>query len=295
MKFRWSLAPAQPLLAGQLAHQLKIPALLAQCLVNRDLTDSTSISTFLQPRLKNLADPFLLPNMGLAVERLLAARVHGERFVIFGDYDVDGVTSTALLLEVLRPLGWKVHYYLPRRMDEGYGLSHDGVENCLAQFPVTLLLAVDCGSTAVNAIAGLRSRGTDVIVLDHHQVSNPRPVANALVNPLVQATAPGEVARFAELCSVGLAFKLAHALLKRGRETGLAGAAECDLKPLLDLVALGTIADVVPLRGENRIFAKMGLEKICDSKKPGIVALKEVAGLRARRVVSMLCSLFPVK
>ncbi len=154
MKFRWSLAPPQPLLAGQLAAQLKISPLLAQCLLNRGFSEPAAIENFLQPRLKNLADPFLLPNMAAAVERLLRAREQDEPLVIFGDYDVDGVTSTALLLEVLRALGWQVDFYLPNRMDEGYGLSRDGVENCLKKFPVTLLLAVDCGSTAVETIPG---------------------------------------------------------------------------------------------------------------------------------------------
>ena len=130
--------------------------------LNRGLSEPAAISSFLQPRLKQLADPFLLPNMAAAVERLFQARERDEPLVIFGDYDVDGVTSTALLLEVLRPLGWKVHYYLPHRMDEGYGLSQDGVENCLAKFPVTLLLAVDCGSTAVASIAWLRERGASM-------------------------------------------------------------------------------------------------------------------------------------
>ena len=152
MKYRWSLAPPQPLLAGQLAAQLKIPPLLAQCLLNRGFSEPPAIEKFLHPRLKDLADPFLLPDMAVAVERLLRAREQNEPLVIFGDYDVDGVTSTALLLEVLRALGWKADFYLPNRMDEGYGLSADGVENCLKRFPVTLLLAVDCGSTAVETI-----------------------------------------------------------------------------------------------------------------------------------------------
>jgi single-stranded-DNA-specific exonuclease len=194
------------------------------------------------------------------------------------------VTSTALLVEVLRNLGWTVDFYLPHRMDEGYGLSRDGVENCLKKFPVKLLLAVDCGSTAVETIAWLRERGVDVIVLDHHQVSNPAPAAVALVNPQVgvQASAcsgqpEGWTPTFTELCSAGLAFKLAHALIKRGREINLSGAAEFDLKPLLDLVALGTIADLVPLIGENRILVSAGLEKLSATKRPGLVALKEVA------------------
>jgi single-stranded-DNA-specific exonuclease len=274
MRFRWLLAPPQPDRAAQLAASLNIPPLLAQCLLNRSLSEPASIAGFLQPRLKQLADPFLLPNMGGAVERLLQAHERNEPLVIFGDYDVDGVTSTALLLDVLRPLGWKVQYYLPHRMDEGYGLSQDGVENCIAKFPVTLLLAVDCGSNAVASIASLRQRGIDVIVLDHHQVCSPAPDATALVNPqLGLPPAPP----FVELCSAGLAFKLAHALLKRGRDTGLPGAAEFDLRPLLDLVALGTIADIVPLTGENRILVTAGLERLNATQRPGLIALKRVA------------------
>ena len=275
MKFRWSPAPSQPLLAEKITAQLKISPLLAQCLLNRGYSEPRVIENFLQPRLKNLADPFLLPNMAAAVERLLRAQAKKESLVIFGDYDVDGVTSTALLVEVLRGLGWLVEFYLPHRMDEGYGLSREGVENCLKKFPVTLLLAVDCGSTAVETIALLRERGVDVIVLDHHQVSNPAPAAVALVNPHLAVTFG--TPNFQELCSVGLAFKLAHALIKRGREINLPGAAEFDLKPLLDLVALGTIADLVPLTGENRILVSAGLEKLSTTQRPGLVALKDVA------------------
>ena len=287
MKFRWSPAPPQPLLAGQLAAQLKIPPLLAQCLLNRGFSEPSAIDNFLSPRLKNLADPFLLPNMAVAVERLLHARDQNESLIIFGDYDVDGVTSTALLVEVLRSLGWKVDFYLPNRMDEGYGLSADGVENCLKKFsaaedsgatrPVKLLLAVDCGSTAVETISLLRSRGVDVIVLDHHQVSSPAPEAVALVNPQLSALNLQPSTTFTELCSVGLAFKLAHALVKRGREIGLPGAAEFDLRPLLDLVALGTIADLVPLTGENRILISAGLQRLNTTQRPGLIALKQVA------------------
>src|SRR5258708_27817330 len=197
MKFGWRLAPPKPLLAGQLAAGLKISPLLAQCLLNRGLSEPGTISDFLQPRLKRLADPFLLPNMNRAVERLLRAREAGEPLVIFGDYDVDGVTSTALLAETLRTLGWTVSHYLPHRMDEGYGLSQEGVENCLGKFPTTLLLAVDCGSTATAAIAWLRQRGVDVLVLDHHQISSPSPAAIALVNPQLST------GQFRELCSAG--------------------------------------------------------------------------------------------
>ena len=277
MKFRWSLAPSQPLLTEQLASELKISPLLAQCLLNRGLSEPSTINAFLRPRLKQLADPFLLPNMAAAVARLFLARDRAEPLVIFGDYDVDGVTSTALLVEVLQALGWSVHYYLPHRMDEGYGLSQEGVENCLQKFPVTLLLAVDCGSTAVQTIDWLRQRGIDVLVLDHHQVSTPAPDAVALVNPQLSTLNSQLSTPFTELCSVGLAFKLAHALVKRGRELGLLAAQDFDLRPLLDLVALGTIADIVPLAGENRILVSMGLERLNTTQRPGLLALKKVA------------------
>jgi single-stranded-DNA-specific exonuclease len=312
VKFRWLLSPLEPGLAGQLADALRIPPLLAQCLLNRGLSDPAAITAFLQPRLKQLADPFLLPNMGAAVERLLTARQRGEHLVIFGDYDVDGVASTALLLEVLRPLGWKVNHYLPHRLDEGYGLTQEAVENCLAKFPANLLLAVDCGSTSVASIASLRQRGVDVIVLDHHQVCSPAPAVTALVNPQLGASAtsaslPSAICHlpsdadapapcnpcnpsdsrnssppFTELCSAGLVFKLAHALLKRGRETALPGAVEFDLRPLLDLVALATIADIVPLTGENRILVSTGLERLNATQRPGLIALKRVAQSPAR-------------
>src|SRR5882724_8571771 len=177
MKFRWSLLPPQPLLAGHLAQDLRISPLLAQCLLNRGLCEPSSIGNYLEPRLKHLSDPFLLPDMTIAVERLLQAHAKKEPLVIFGDYDVDGVTSSALLLEVLQTLGWSAHSYLPRRMDEGYGLSNEAADNCLKKFPVTLLLAVDCGSTSVESINSLKQRGVDVIVLDHHQIASPAPEA----------------------------------------------------------------------------------------------------------------------
>jgi single-stranded-DNA-specific exonuclease len=273
MKYRWSIAPGQPMLAAELGGKLGVSPLLAQCLINRGHSEPEALARFLEPRLRNLADPFALPNMATAVGRLLAARNRAEPLVIFGDYDVDGVTSTALLLEVLRALGWRVNFYLPHRMDEGYGLSQDGVQNCLEKFPAAkLLLAVDCGSTAVETIAWLNARGVDVLVLDHHQVSNPAPNAHALVNPQL-----GE--QFRELCSAGLAFKLAHALVKRGRELQLPEFAAFDVRPLLDLVALGTIADLVPLTGENRILVTAGLERLNNTRRPGLLALQSAAGI----------------
>jgi single-stranded-DNA-specific exonuclease len=280
LKFRWSLAPPQPLLIAALCRDTGVSPLLAQCLINRGHSVPAGCSRFLDPKLRHLADPFLLPAMDRAIERLFRAREQSERVVIFGDYDVDGVTSSALLATVLRHFGWQIDLYLPHRMDEGYGLSLEAAANCLKKFPATLLLAVDCGSTAVATIQWLRERAVDVIVLDHHQVSSPAPDAVALVNPQLTPSAPGtdpHAKPFTELCSAGLAFKLAHALLKRARETNLPGAADFDLRPLLDLVALGTIADLVPLTGENRILVTAGLDRLRDTARPGLIALKEVA------------------
>ena len=274
MKFRWVFNGSQTEAVRALADRAGVSPLLAQCLINRNLSDPERAARFLEPRLKYLADPFLLPNMDKAVERLAQARTNGERLVIFGDYDVDGVTSTALLTEALTKLGWKVEYYLPHRIEEGYGLSEAGVENCLKKHPVSLLLAVDCGSSSGTVIRALRAQRVDVVVLDHHQVAEAIPEAVALVNPQL---APEDHPSFRELCSVGLAFKLVHALVKRGRAEGLAAETDFDLRPYLDLVALGTIADLVPLTGENRILTSAGLLRLNESARPGIIALKEVA------------------
>src|SRR5690554_79079 len=170
MKHRWLMATEQTAQAAQLARQLGITPLLAQCLINRHFTDPESASSFLAPKLRELSDPFLLPGMNAAVDRLYTARAASEAVVVYGDYDVDGVTATALITEVLDRLGWRVSRFLPRRMDEGYGLSEDGVENCLGKTPATLLIAVDCGSTSSACIRRLNERGVDVIVLDHHQL-----------------------------------------------------------------------------------------------------------------------------
>jgi len=248
---------------------------MAQCLVNRGVTSKAEVSEFLNPRLKLLADPFLIPNMDAAIERLWKARENNERLLIYGDYDVDGVSSTALLVEVLTELGWTVEPYLPGRFDDGYGLSAVALEKCLEQFKAGIVLAVDCGSTAVKAIEFLNDKKIDVLVLDHHQVSTPPPEPFAMVNPQLSDDYPN----FQELCSVGLAFKLAHALVKRGRQEGLQKERDLDLKKYIDLVALGTVADLVPLTGENRKLVHSGLEQLGETTRPGLIALKKVANV----------------
>ena len=273
MRFRWQLALRDSAAIDALCRSLPISDLVAQCLVNRGHREPKAADQFLQPRLNHLADPFLLPNMDRAVDRLLQAREADELVVIFGDYDVDGVTSTTILLDAMPRLGWRVESYLPNRMDEGYGLGRDALENCLEQHAVGLLLAVDCGSTSVESIAWLQEQGIDTLVFDHHQVPENAPAAHALVNPQL-----GD--RFQELCSAGLAFKLAHALVKRGRDNNERAALDYDVRQLLDLVALGTIADLVPLTDENRILSSTGLPRLSGTGRPGLVALKEVAQCR---------------
>lgn len=271
---RWKFAPVQEEAGARIAREAGVPLLLARCLAARGCLTGSEAGAFLQPRLANLSDPFLLPNMELAVERLFRARASGEKFVIFGDYDVDGVTATALLTEFFRVLGWNPIYYLPHRLEEGYGLTQEAVANCLRNSPVKLVLAVDCGSSACDVVRELQGRGVEVIVLDHHQFAERAP-ALALVNPQLESSATP----WKELCSAGLAFKLAHALLKRARLERIPGADQVDLKRWLDLAALGTVADMVPLRGENRILAHAGLKLLGGTERIGLKALKSVAGL----------------
>ncbi len=197
---------------------------------------------------------------------------------MFGDYDVDGVTSLALLSEMLRAYGCEAALFLPHRIDEGYGLSAEGVARCLRQHQPQLLVAIDCGTSSVAEIAALRQQGVDVIVLDHHEP--PRGSSSLagkpktdlpdclLVNP--KASAKSDLTY---LCSVGLTFKLCHALLKTRR-------VEFDLKAALDLVALGTVADIVPLRGDNRVFVKSGSAVLANSKRQGIIKLMGAAGVK---------------
>lgn len=274
VKYRWNITPAPPGEVAFLAAELKVSPLLARCLHNRGIRTVEAAADFLAPRLRQLSDPFLLPNLTLAVERLRLAHQQREPLVIFGDYDVDGISATALLVSFFAELGWQVHSYLPDRIAEGYGLTAESAANCVAKHPCSVLLAVDCGSTSVEPIAWLRQQGTEVLVLDHHQVSTPPPEPLALVNPQLLSRDPWGLRH---LCSAGLAFKLAHGFLKQARAQGLPGADQVDLRRYLDLVALGTVADVVPLSGENRILVSRGLERICATARPGLQALTQVA------------------
>jgi single-stranded-DNA-specific exonuclease len=262
-QLRPSLIPEQ-----RLAMELGCPPILARLLTLRGMHDPAEARLFLDPRLKNLADPFLLPGMRAAVERILQAIDRNERIVLYGDYDVDGVTSLALFTRILRRMGAEPRPFLPLRMDEGYGLSPEGLARCVATHAPQLLLALDCGTCSVAEIASLRAQGVDVLVFDHHETKGERPPCLALVNPKL-----GE--DFHYLCSVGIVFKACHALLKTRP------AVDIDLREYLDIVALGTVADIVPLRGENRILVRRGLAEMAHSRWPGVRALIEAAGIAA--------------
>lgn len=275
MRPRWILpsppSPRDAELTEMLARELGCPASLAAILARRGRAQPGEASDFLSPRLKHLRDPFLLPDMRAAAERTLAAIDRGEPIALYGDYDVDGVSSLALLFRVLRALGADVRTFLPSRMDEGYGLSRDGVARCLAEGRPGLLVAVDCGTSAAAQVAELTAQGVDVVILDHHECPAELPRCTALVNPKRPDAEPG----FEAFCSAGLAFKFCHALLKTRP------VPEIDLREHLDLVALGTVADIVPLTGENRILVWKGLETLGRTGKEGLRALLETAGAQA--------------
>jgi single-stranded-DNA-specific exonuclease len=240
---------------------------IARLLSRKGFRCAEEVEDFLRPRLNSLTDPFLLPQMGAAVSRVLAALDRHERIVLFGDYDVDGVTSVALLDEMLRAYGKAPQLFLPLRIEEGYGLSRESVERCLEQHHPQLLIAVDCGTSSVNEIAILNERGVDVIVLDHHEPKAQLPGCVAMVNP--KLTKCG----FEYFCSVGIVFKLCHALLKTRP------LPKFDLKSKLDLVALGTVADIVPLRGENRVLVQRGAIEIAQTSRIGLQKLMQIAGV----------------
>jgi single-stranded-DNA-specific exonuclease len=268
MQRRWILPEAGDAAAGRdLARKHGLPALVAQLLVRAGMNEIESIERFLQPRLRGLSDPNLLPGMPAAVARLDQALRTGQRIVLYGDYDVDGVASLALLHRVLTAFGGQVECFLPLRVEEGYGLSRAGLDRCIEDHRPGLVVAVDCGTNSVAEIAWLRSQGIDTIVLDHHEPDHALPDCAALVNPKL-----GDGA-FSYLCSVGVVFKTAHALLKASPLPGF------DLRDMLDLVALATICDLVPLVGENRILVRSGLEQMARTRWAGLSALMRVAGV----------------
>lgn len=265
--------PAAALAAG-------VPAALAVILACRGVTGGDAVERYLQPRLRDISDPFLVGGMNELVDRLMRAISDNEPILIVGDYDVDGVTSTALLWSVLQRFIPQVRAVVPRRLEEGYGLSIDVLERGLNEQPTKLVIAVDCGTNSVAEAEWLRQRGTDLVVIDHHQPGEESlPGRVPLVNPHARDSAD---APWFHLCSVGLAFKVVHGLIKRLRLDGHPAAEDLILRDYLDLVAMGTVADLVPLVGENRLMVYHGLRELARRNRPGIAALMEVAAVDSR-------------
>lgn len=268
-EFQWILRgePFRGWKAG--VSERGFPPILEHLVRQRGLADGLDLEEYLRPRLRDLSDPLKLPGMAAAVVRILQAVDRGERVCIYGDYDVDGVTSIALMRQLLMAYGLQPRHFIPKRGSEGYGLSVAAIERCMREGEKPdLLITVDCGTVSVDEIEMLQADGVDVVVVDHHEPTPGRlPNCCALVNPKC-----GD--EFTYLCAAGVVFKLGHALLK-------ARPVDFDLKGVLDLVAVATISDIVPMVGENRLMVRHGLRRLPQTLNPGLKALQTVTGMSA--------------
>ena len=278
----WKTTDTDASLAAELSKSLEVSEVLGQLLVHAGLADVETAEAFLRPRLAQLEDPFALTNLRAAVTRIEQAVAAKESVVVFGDYDVDGVTSTVQLVSLLRQLELDPRYCVPRRLEEGYGLSEEAIDRVFDGDAPDLFIALDCGTNAHDAIAYIRKQGVDVIIVDHHQTKTEAPADCIFINPHVNDAA---TAAWRHLCTAGLVFKLLHGILKSRREAHDPRVASIQLKDYLDLVAMGTIADLVPLHGENRILSWFGLHHLRANGRTGVRALAEVSGIDAAQEI----------
>jgi single-stranded-DNA-specific exonuclease len=273
---RWEFASEDATATRYLSQRLGVSQVTAALLWQRGWQSPESAERFLKPQLRRLADPLEVKYLPEAVNRILGAMRKDESVLVFGDYDVDGVTATTLLVSILQRFGLRPKYAVPLRQEEGYGLSKAALERALETEKPDLLIAVDCGTSSRAEVAWLAEQGIDVIIIDHHTAKDSLPVEAILINPHVHDAPDAE---WLNLCAVGLVFKVVHGLIKVLRQNGDAIAQEIDLRNYLDLVALGTVSDLVPLHGENRILAYNGLRSLKSPRRPGLQALYEVAGM----------------
>ncbi len=272
---RWDMRELRHDLGLALSSCLNISPLVAQVLINRGIETPEAAQSFLSARLTDLHSPLLMKDMDRATERIAAALAKKEKICICGDYDVDGITATTVMLLFLESAGAQVAFHIPSRLTEGYGMSIATVKKLHAD-GVSLIITVDCGVSAFDEVACARAHGIDVIVTDHHEPPDRLPEAYAIINPK-QSGCPFP---FKGLAGVGVAFNLVMALRAKLRDRGFwQNGLEPNLKNYLDLVALGTIADMVPMLDENRIFVRNGLEILGQGCRPGIKALKSVCGM----------------
>lgn len=274
MTYRWEFKEPHPRV-DTVMELINVPRVIAQILLNRGVGTLEDARYFLKPTLDDLHNPFLMKDMDLAVDRISAAIRSGECILVYGDYDVDGTTATTLLYLVLQSLTNQVSYYIPNRIKEGYGLSQIGIQEA-ANRGVTLIMAVDCGITANEEVLYAKSCGIDTIIIDHHMPGEEIPKGIAVLNP----KRPDCPYPFKELCGVGLAYKVAQAIAEQE------GLPDDVIYAHLDLVALGTTADIVPLRDENRILTKYGLSMMQQTRKAGLQALINTAGMKEKELAT---------
>lgn len=265
----WKLKNTDLELQSHLCDELGVHEIVAQLLINRGVVDIDEAKAFLYPEIDALHDPFLMKDMTKAIDRIRLAAKEKQRVMIYGDYDVDGVTSSVVLNRVFRKLGIDVVHRIPHRMEDGYGLNMNVAEDAVKE-NVSLVVTIDCGITAICEVNAINEKGIDVIVCDHHEASEEGvPDAYAILNP----KQPGCPYPFKQLASAGLAAKITQAI-----------EGKLPLE-ILDLVAIGTIADIVPLRGENRIFVKNGLPRLAYTKNKGLIALMDVAKMNLSKPI----------
>jgi single-stranded-DNA-specific exonuclease len=279
---RWQLRQADEGAVARLAEELNVRPLIAKLLAHRGIIEPDAARRYLSSSLRSdLPSPFLMTGMEKAAERLAQAVAAGELLCVWGDYDVDGTTGTATIICFLREIGAEPIYYIPHRIDEGYGLNIEGLKQ-LRERGVSVVISVDCGVSNYKEIEFAASLGLSVIVVDHHQPPEELPPAFAILNPHQRDCAFPDKG----LCGAGLAFYLVIALRAKLRDLGWFKGVEPDLRTCLDVVTLGTIADMVPLKGVNRVLSRRGLEVLGGSTRPGIIALKKVAGVRDGEVTA---------
>jgi len=267
----WIVAPPRDE-AKRLALELGLPPAIAQVLVNRKITEPAAADRFLRGTVDLLHDPFLMSGMSAAVERIQRAVAERERILIFGDYDVDGVLSVVMLWKALESLGADVDYFVPERLKEGYGIKEEHISVAIGK-EARLVISVDCGIKANGFVEKANAQGIDVIITDHHLPGTALPEALAVLNPVLANSGYPEK----NLAGVGVVFKLIQALFERQGRTSI-------LRHYLKLVAIGTIADIAELKGENRFLVKQGLQELSSVSNPGLKSLIETSGLKGKKI-----------
>jgi len=276
MTYRWNystLTTDQKNKKDELAKELNLHPVLAELLIKRGIETKEKAIGFLYPKLKELHDPFLLPDMDVAIRRIERALGNKERILIYGDYDVDGTTAVSLVYKFFRGITSNIDYYIPDRYDEGYGISFQGIDYAV-ETGVKLIISLDCGIKAVSKVAYAKEKGIDFIICDHHMPDDQLPDAVAVVDAKrLDSTYP-----YSDLSGCGVGFKLVHAFSQRN------GYPFSDIEPLLDLVAVSIASDIVPLTGENRILMYHGLKQLNSNPSFGLRGIIEICGLQRKHI-----------